>query len=122
MSVSPVPLIDAQSVAAKLADGAVVIDVRRPESREKFGTIDGVLIVDRENVDNDFGPDSDSRLPEAKDLDQDIVVLCGSENGSLPVAEKLVALGYTNVSHLRGGFPAWQEAELPVRLRDAQSS
>ena len=42
------------------------------------------------------------------------MIVCGSINGSGPVAEALAARGYTDVSHVDGGFPAWKEAGLPA--------
>ena len=42
------------------------------------------------------------------------MIVCGSVNGSGPVAEALAARGYTYVSHVDGGFPAWKEAGLPA--------
>ncbi|MDT5194114.1 MAG: hypothetical protein QOH20_868, partial [Mycobacterium sp.] len=46
--------------------------------------------------------------------DQPIVVICGSVNGSSPVAEELIGLGYANVVQVDGAFPAWRDAGLPV--------
>ncbi|MET7772679.1 rhodanese-like domain-containing protein [Nocardia sp. NPDC005366] len=51
--------------------------------------------------------------PEIIALDQPIVV-CGSVNGSGPVASGLLERGFIDVVHVEGGFPAWQEAGLPT--------
>ena len=48
--------------------------------------------------------------------DRDIVVYCGQEacDNALKAAEKLQALGFTQVVAFLGGFKAWDEAGYPV--------
>lgn len=48
------------------------------------------------------------------DLDQNIVVYCGSGHRSAIAMTSLNLLGYTHVRSLLGGFGAWTTAEFPV--------
>jgi rhodanese-related sulfurtransferase len=53
------------------------------------------------------------RIP---DLDTEIVVYCASPDceDSIATAQRLQALGYTNVHHYPGGKNEWRDAGLPL--------
>ncbi|RRQ29450.1 rhodanese-like domain-containing protein [Rhodococcus sp. Eu-32] len=95
------------SPADAAAADAKLIDVRSEKSRIEFGTIAGAIVVDKADVQAQFGD-------ENSDRSEPIVVFCGSVKGSGPVVDELKELGYTNVSHIDGGFPAWKEQGLPT--------
>jgi rhodanese-related sulfurtransferase len=95
--------------AAAVAHGALLVDVRSSGGRAAHGEIPGSTLLDRTDLDALFGP---AHAPVIS-IDTPVVVVCGSENGSRPVAEALAARGYT-VSHVDGGFPAWKAAGLPA--------
>jgi rhodanese-related sulfurtransferase len=95
--------------AAAVAQGALLVDVRSSGGRAAHGEIPGSTLLDRTDLDALFGP---AHAPVIS-IDTPVVVVCGSENGSRPVAEALAARGYT-VSHVDGGFPAWKAAGLPA--------
>lgn len=95
--------------AADVARGALLVDVRSAGGRASHGEIPGSTLLDRTDLDALFGP---AHAPVIS-IDTPVVVVCGSENGSRPVAEALAARGYT-VSHVDGGFPAWRDAGLPA--------
>lgn len=99
-----------ENAGAKVAGGALLIDVRSAAGRAATGEIPGATLVDRSNLDALFGPSDNPAIT----LDTPVVVVCGSVDGSGPVAEALAARGYTDVSHVDGGFPAWKEAGLPA--------
>ena len=109
MTTTP-PLQAAADAAAKVADGALLIDVRSAGGRAAHGEIPGATLADRHDLDALFGPAENPAIS----LDTPVVVVCGSPNGSGPVAEALAERGYTNVSHVDGGFPAWKDAGLPA--------
>ncbi len=109
MTTTP-PLRAATDAAAQVADGALLVDVRSAGGRAAHGEIPGATLADRDDLDALFGP-ADAPVIS---LDTPVVVVCGSPNGSGPVAEALARRGYTHVSHVDGGFPAWKEAGLPA--------
>ncbi|MFD7311646.1 rhodanese-like domain-containing protein [Promicromonospora sp. NPDC059942] len=98
------------AAGAKVAGGALLIDVRSAAGRASAGEIPGATLADRNDLDALFGPSDNPAIT----LDTPVVIVCGSINGSGPVAEALAARGYTDVSHVDGGFPAWKEAGLPA--------
>ncbi len=53
-------------------------------------------------------------LSKIKDKDTALVVYCSVGVRSEDIAEKLVALGYTNVKNLYGGIFEWKNQGLPV--------
>lgn len=107
----PTPALqDPTDAAARVADGALLVDVRSAAGRSATGAIPGARIVDRTDLDAVFGPVGAPVIS----LDTPVVVVCGSESGSGPVAEALAERGYTAVSHVAGGFPAWRSAGLPA--------
>lgn len=107
-------LVTPQLAAAAVAGGALLIDVRSAGNREQNGAIPQAVIADRTRIGEQFDVGSDAALPGVADHDQAIVVICGSINGSLPVAVELLELGFRNVVHVDGGFPAWRDAGLPT--------
>ncbi len=89
---------------------ALFADARKPEEYEELH-IPGALNLPPENLAKDGAP-----LLAGIDKDRQIVVYCGQANchDSLKVAEKLQALGYTQVMAFLGGFKTWDEAGYPA--------
>ena len=78
--------------------GYLILDVRTPEEfRDKH--IPGAINIPNETIGSD-------EIPELPDKDQLILVYCRSGNRSKQAAEKLVALGYTNIAEF-GGINDW---------------
>lgn len=78
--------------------GYLILDVRTPEEfRDKH--IPGAINIPNETIGSD-------EIPELPDKDQLILVYCRSGNRSKQAAEKLAALGYTNIAEF-GGINDW---------------
>ncbi len=105
-------LLDAAAAGERVAAGSRLIDVRSTGGRAATGAIPGADIVDREQLEETFAD-----TPR----DQPIVVVCGSVNGSAPVADWLVRAGFTDVAHVDGGFAAWRDAGLPAEAPTAEA-
>ncbi len=103
-------LISADEAARLIRDGVLLVDVRSEGGRASTGSVPGAVVVDKENVAQDFGPESAARLPQVTGTDQKVVVFCGSVKGSGPVVEKLKVLGYSQAVHVDGGFQALHDA------------
>ena len=94
--------LDAQAEAQRILDEEadfILLDVRTEEEYDE-GHIPGAINIDNEDIGTD-------ELPELPDKDQMILVYCRSGRRSKEAAEKLAALGYTQVLEF-GGIMTWQ--------------
>ena len=108
-------LITAETAADRVAAGALIVDVRPERFLADEGRNALATWVDRKDMDAYFTAGGANYLgSELAEPDREIVVMCGSIKGSAPMAQWLLENGYTNVSHVDGGFAAWREAGLPV--------
>jgi rhodanese-related sulfurtransferase len=80
-------------------NGYIILDVRRPDEFST-GHIPNAINVPNESIDT-------AEIPELPDKDQLILVYCRSGRRSKEAAEKLVALGYTNIVEF-GGILDWK--------------
>ena len=76
----------------------VIVDVRRQDEFNS-GHIPNAICIPNESIDKE----QPAKLP---DLDQLIMVYCRSGNRSKQAAEKLSAMGYTNIVEF-GGITTW---------------
>jgi rhodanese-related sulfurtransferase len=100
--------------AARVAAGAVLVDIRPAAQRAREGEVPGALIVERNVLEWRFDPSSDARLPQATGYDVDVIVLCSEGYTSSLAADALRSLGLTSASDVVGGFWAWVAAGLPT--------
>jgi len=77
---------------------AVILDVRTKEEYDA-GHINGAILLPNESI-------QEEKPEQLPDLDAEILIYCRSGNRSKQAAEKLVALGYTNVKEF-GGILEW---------------
>lgn len=104
-------LVEVDEAARRRGEGAVFIDVRRRDKGGPVPPVPGAVIVDKQQAAKLLDPSSPNLLSElAGGLDADIVVFCNSEFGSDPVVGQLNDFGYRSVSHLNGGYRAWESA------------
>jgi rhodanese-related sulfurtransferase len=100
--------------AARVADGAVLVDIRPAAQRAVEGEVPGALVVERNVLEWRFDPASGARLPEATGYDLDVVVLCSEGYTSSLAADALRSLGLHRATDVVGGFLAWRAVGLPV--------
>jgi rhodanese-related sulfurtransferase len=100
--------------AARVAAGALLVDIRPAAQRRREGEVPGALIVERNVLEWRFDPASDARLPEATGYDVDVIVLCSEGYTSSLAADALRSLGLHRATDVVGGFLAWAAAGLPT--------
>jgi len=94
--------------------GALIVDIRSHESRERHGVVPGSLHLPRTVLEWRVDPDSSWRNPHVGGLDSSIVVICDHGYSSVLAASALVDLGFEQAADVVGGFEAWRAAGLPV--------
>lgn len=88
------------------ASGAVVVDIRPVEQRNRDGELPGALIIDRNVLEWRLAPSSDHRVVDA--ADRVVIVVCNEGYSSSLAAATLQDLGVPGATDLIGGFQAWK--------------
>jgi rhodanese-related sulfurtransferase len=111
--------VDPRQAAEEQKAGALLIDIRPSEQRRREGTIPGARVVERNVLEWRLDPTSAWRIPEARDYDVRVIIVCSEGYTSSLAAAALQDLGLTNATDLEGGFWAWHGAGLPT-MSDVQ--
>ncbi len=98
----------------RVTAGALLVDTRPAEQRDRDGEVPGAVVVDRNVLEWRLDPASPDRLPEVTGYDLEVVVLCNEGYSSSLVADTLRTLGLTRAVDVVGGFVAWSAAGLPI--------
>jgi rhodanese-related sulfurtransferase len=96
-----------EDLAAEVAAGALVVDIRPSEQRRRDGDLPGALVVDRDVLEWRLDPTSEHRLAEAGDPHRRVVVVCDEGYSSSLAAATLQRLGLAGATDLVGGFQRW---------------
>ncbi len=94
--------VDPATLASRLADGILVVDVREQHEFDQ-GSIANAVLMPRGTIEG-------SIATIAPDSDQPIALYCSVGARSALAAQSLEELGYRNVVSLAGGFDAWKQA------------
>ena len=106
--------VEPAEAAARLADGALLVDTRPWEQRRRDGDVPGAVVIDRNVLEWRLDPASPWRIPQATGHDLEVIVLCNQGYSSSLVADTLRTLGLHRAVDVVGGFEAWAAAGLPV--------
>jgi rhodanese-related sulfurtransferase len=90
----------------ELASGAVLIDIRPVEQRQRDGELTGAIIIDRNVLEWRLDPTSPDRLPVASSADIRYILVCNEGYSSSLAAATLRDLGLSRATDLVGGFQA----------------
>jgi rhodanese-related sulfurtransferase len=101
---SQIPELDVQETNRRVAEGALLVDVREPN---EYGEahIPGSLLLPMSELQARY-----QELPK----DRPLILQCRSGARSGRATEFLQQNGYTDVHNMAGGILAWREADLPV--------
>ncbi len=95
-------------LAAEIAAGALVIDIRPSEQRHRDGDLPGAVVIGRNELEWRLDPTGRHRIPEATDHDRRMIVVCNEGFASSLAAASLRRLGLRRATDLDGGVQAWR--------------
>jgi rhodanese-related sulfurtransferase len=98
--------VEPGDLAAEQAAGALVVDTRPVEQRERDGALPGAIVIDRNVLEWRLDPASPNRIPEAG-YDRRVIVVCNEGFSSSLAAATLRDIGIERATDLAGGFQAW---------------
>ena len=98
----------------RLSAGALLVDTRPVEQRERDGEVPGAVVVDRNVLEWRLDPASPYRIPEVTGYGLEVIVLCNEGYSSSLVADTLRTLGHPRAADVIGGFVAWAALGLPT--------
>lgn len=90
----------------RIADGAVLVDVRE-DNEFAAGRARGSRHLGRGVIERDI-------VQTVPDKDTELILYCGGGFRSVLAADNLQKMGYTNVRSMAGGWTAWEEAGAPT--------
>ena len=100
-----------EDLADEVARGAILIDIRPLEQRQRDGDLPGAVVVDRNVLEWRLDPTSPDRLPIATGPDVRLVIVCDEGYSSSLAAATLQELGVRSATDLVGGFQAWRSMQ-----------
>jgi rhodanese-related sulfurtransferase len=98
--------VEPERIADEVAAGAILVDIRPIEQRQRDGELTGAMIIDRNVLQWRLDPTSPDRLPLATGADIRYVVVCDEGYSSSLAAATLRDLGLHRATDLVGGFQA----------------
>ena len=98
-----------EDLEAEAASGAVIVDIRPVDQRERDGDLPGALVIDRNVLEWRLDPTSPDKVPEATGPDVRYVIVCNEGYQSSLAAATLRQLGVSRATDLIGGFQALKE-------------
>lgn len=108
-----IPRFTPSEARAALATGAVLVDIRPLEQRERDGLVPGAAIVDRNVLEWRLDPGSEWRIPELARRDVPVILICNEGYQTSLAALPLRRFG-VDAGDVIGGVQAWIEAGLPL--------
>ena len=96
-------------LASEMAAGALVVDTRPVDQRQRDGDLPGALIIDRNVLEWRLDPTCPHHIAEADSTNVRVVIVCNEGYSSSLAAATLRQLGLKHATDLVGGFQAWKQ-------------
>ena len=95
--------------------GGTLIDIRSESQIAADGLIPGAVVIPRNVLEWRLDPACAHRLPDAPQLDDQVILMCNEGYQSSLAAATLQELGFARATDVAGGFQAWRAAGLPTQ-------
>jgi rhodanese-related sulfurtransferase len=102
------------AAAAAMRAGALLIDTRPVEQRQRDGAIPGAIVIDRNVLEWRLDPTCPQHVPAMTSRDQLVMLICNQGYSSSLAAASLQQVGLRQATDVIGGFQAWVRMGLPV--------
>jgi rhodanese-related sulfurtransferase len=96
-----------EDLAAEVAAGALVVDIRPAANREEEGALPGAVVIERIHLEWRLDPSSPDRIDGASP-DRRVIIVCNEGYSSSLAAATLRRLGVARATDLVGGYRAWR--------------
>lgn len=104
---------------AEVVAGALVVDIRPIDQRERDGELENALVIDRNVLEWRLAPSSADRVVDLG-ADDKVIIVCNEGYQSSLVAAELQDLGLKGATDLAGGFQAllsyWMSSQAAGRF------
>ena len=100
------PRVNPEELDAAKQRGALIVDIRPVEQRQRDGELDGAVVIDRNVLEWRLDPASQHRIHEVTGYDREIVIVCNQGYASSLAAATLQQLGMHRATDLAGGYEA----------------
>ena len=100
--------VQPEHLGEEIAGGALIIDIRPADQRQRDGELPGAILIDRNVLEWRLDPTSPHRLPIATGHDVRLILVCNEGYSSSLAAATLQGLGLQRATDLVGGFKAWR--------------
>jgi rhodanese-related sulfurtransferase len=97
-----------EGLADEIAAGAVVVDIRPIEQRDRDGPLPGALVIDRNVLEWRLDPTCPHHISQIDDPEQRVILVCNEGFGSSLAAATLRDIGLHRATDLEGGFQEWR--------------
>jgi rhodanese-related sulfurtransferase len=95
--------VQPQDLERAIAEGALLIDLRPVEERERDGELTGAIVIDRNVLEWRLAPSSQWRIVDVEP-DQRVIVVCTDGYQSSLAAANLQQLGLKGATDIVGGY------------------
>ena len=97
--------VRAEDLSDEVATGAILIDARPIEERQRDGDLEGAIVIDRNVLEWRLAPSSENRIVDVEP-EQRVIVVCTDGYQSSLAAANLQRLGLLGATDLIGGYRA----------------
>ncbi len=99
--------VEPDDLTAEQAAGALVVDIRPIEQRQRDGDLPGAIHIDRNVLEWRLDPACEHRIADTA-YDRRVIVVCNEGYASSLAAATLRDLGLDRAADLAGGYQGWK--------------